>query len=82
MSKITHDEARIEAVSYNCESIRVLLKYITQQEKQEKLLVLYKRLLKLEHQDFHSEYKGNSEEYFKEWNATFDKIKELEDEEA
>ncbi len=34
---ITHDEARIEAVSYNYESIRVMLKYITQQEKKDKL---------------------------------------------
>ena len=38
---ITHDEARIEAVSYNCESIRVILEYITQQEKKDEL---YKRL--------------------------------------
>ena len=40
---ITHDEARIEAVSYNCESIRVILKYIAQQEKKDELLGLYRR---------------------------------------
>lgn len=45
MSKITHEQARIEAFSYNCESIEVLLKYINQQEKQEKLLELYKELI-------------------------------------
>lgn len=39
---ITHDEARIEAVSYNCESIRVILKYIAQQEKKDELLGLYR----------------------------------------
>lgn len=29
---ITHEEARIEAVSYNHEAIKVILKYIKQQE--------------------------------------------------
>ena len=41
---ITHNKARAEAVSYNCESIRVLLKYIRQQEKKDKLFELYKEL--------------------------------------
>ena len=41
---ITHEEARIEAVSYNYEAIRVILKYITQQEKEDELLGLYRNL--------------------------------------
>ena len=68
---ITHDEARIEAVSYNCESIRVILKYIAQQEKKDELLGLYRERKELQN------YRGeHPEEYYE----VDEQITEIEEE--
>ena len=77
MSKITHDQVRniLNKIYYYCKDIprqEELEQYILQQEKQQKLLELYKEL--------HNKYRyptWQDDEYVKEIQ---EKIKELENE--